>query len=66
MRYHPQRHEVASSRRIGDGVYWVPLTCNACVLGNVDEARKLLDKAIELRGKEAKQRALEDAVLERL
>ena len=43
-----------------------PLACNVCVLVKVDEARELLDKAIELGGKAVKQRALEDADLERL
>ena len=39
---------------------WYNLACYACVLGNKEEAKELLDKAIELGGDDVKLRALED------
>ena len=45
---------------------WPDLACFSCALGNMKQARELLDKAIELGDKEVKPRALEDAGLEQL
>ena len=39
---------------------WYNLACYACVLGNKEEAKELLDKAIELGGDDVKLRALKD------
>ena len=39
---------------------WYNLACYACVLGNKEEARELLDKAIELGGDYVKLQALKD------
>ena len=40
------------------------MACYACVLGNKDEARELLSKAIELGGDAVKTQALEDPDLQ--
>ena len=40
------------------------MACYACVLGNKDEARGLLSKAIELGGDAVKTQALEDPDLQ--
>ena len=40
------------------------MACYACVLGNKEEARGLLGKAIELGGDAVKTQALEDPDLE--
>ena len=40
------------------------MACYACVLGNKDEARELLGKAIELGGDAVKTQALEDPDLQ--
>ena len=45
------------------------MACYACVLGRVEEARRLLERAIEVSGKhgdEVKLQALDDPDLERL
>ena len=43
---------------------WYNMACYACVLGNKDEARELLSKAIELGGDAVKTQALEDPDLQ--
>ena len=43
---------------------WYNMACYACVLGNKDEARELLGKAIELGGDAVKTQALEDPDLQ--
>ena len=43
---------------------WYNMACYACVLGNKDEARGLLSKAIELGGDDVKAMALEDPDLQ--
>jgi tetratricopeptide (TPR) repeat protein len=43
---------------------WYNMACYACVLGNKDEARELLDKAIELGGDAVKAQALDDPDLQ--
>jgi len=40
------------------------MACYACVQGNKDEARELLDKAIKLGGDAVKTQALEDPDLQ--
>ncbi len=48
---------------------WMPLynlACYACVLGNITEARELIEAAIELGGSAVKLRALEDQELLRV
>jgi len=45
-------------------IIWYNMACYACVMGNKDEARELLDKAIELGGDAVKAMALEDPDLE--
>ena len=43
---------------------WYNMACYACVLGNKEEARELLSKAIELGGDAVKTQALEDPDLQ--
>ena len=43
---------------------WYNMACYACVLGNKEEARGLLSKAIELGGDAVKTQALEDPDLQ--
>ena len=43
---------------------WYNMACYACVLGNKEEARELLGKAIELGGDAVKTQALEDPDLQ--
>ena len=43
---------------------WYTMACYACVLGDKDEARELLSKAIELGGDAVKTQALEDPDLQ--
>ena len=43
---------------------WYNMACYACVLGNKEEARGLLGKAIELGGDAVKAQALEDPDLQ--
>ena len=49
-----------------ESLIWYNLACYACVLGKKFEARKKLEKAIDIGGDGVKMRALDDPDLEGL